>query len=95
MDLEFFQKLCNQRANGEKTELEFLKDMRGAFESHEPGSRKGMRQKEILLFLYERLIQMLEENEPAERETLAQEIEDWLKNPGKAPVEKTPEQIEP
>ncbi len=81
MDLELFHKLCYQRAKGEKTEMEFLEEMRCAFERKEEDSPHMDWEKEVLLYLYERLIEVLEKHEPSEKEILAREAEEWLSCP--------------
>lgn len=79
MDLQQFQQICIQRVKGEKTEIEFLREMREAFEKSSDG--RGVAEPEVLRFLYDRLVDVMEDHDLTEQELLARQIEEWLNNP--------------
>ncbi len=82
MDFETFRKLCQERAAGTKTELEFWREMKASFEKHQPGSDRGIREKRQLLDGFAAQIQRIEHQYKREQERLALEIEAWLNGPG-------------
>lgn len=81
MNLGHFQRLCSQRVKGEKTELEFLREVRKTFAPSKKETEREAREKEVMRYLYERLVDVLEDYEMTEQDLLAGQIEEWLKNP--------------
>ena len=78
MDLQQFQQICIQRVKGEKTEIEFLREMREAFEKN---PKAGVADPEVFRFLYDRLVDVMEDHDLTEQELLGRQVEDWLRNP--------------
>ena len=81
MDLPTFRKLCRERASGKTTELQFWREMMTSFETHQPGSEQGAREKEVLLRRLKKHIALISAREEQEKNSLAQEVEVWLSNP--------------
>lgn len=78
MNLDLFQKLCSQRVRGEKTELEFLQEVRTALEPEEDEASSAAREKEVMRYMCERLVDVLEDHEMTEHDLLSRQIEAWL-----------------
>lgn len=78
MDLDHFQKLCSQRVRGEKTELEFIREVRIALEPEPSEGSEAKQEKEVMRYLCERLVDVLEDHEMTEKDLLSQQIEAWL-----------------
>ena len=78
MDLQQFQQICIQRVKGEKTEIEFLREMREAFEKNTDANAADP---EVFRFLYDRLVDVMEDHDLTEQELLARQVEEWLENP--------------
>jgi len=78
MNLDQFQKLCSQRVRGEKTELEFIREVRTALEPEPSEDLEVVKEKEVLRYLCERLVDVLEDHEMTEQDLLSRQIEAWL-----------------
>ena len=82
MDLETFQRLSEQLAGGKISHIEFLQVIRQFGEAFKPSDERNRVEKEKILAILDRLIENIKTDEEFEKEDLAEQIQNWLDNPG-------------